>query len=261
LQLVPQDNEATAPGGSNLLTNPFTAYEINPAKAPGVNINVEGAEAFIEYLASEAFQARLASYPNATSPAFFADAHPKLISNSVSGNFDPGAKFTLSGTITSTLPGAQPVSGVAVKVQEAPFGHPSNYTTVASGTTNGNGGWTVPVTATREGYLRVEMPITGAAWPDLNVTPLISSGGLTQTFVPAGQIGVRPTPSPSKKGKVPLPKRTEKGRVVTLNGRHSRSAPGAADGGGIGAPVVALIVVVLLAGGVLFEWRRRRPGR
>src|SRR5262249_42159226 len=32
LQIVAQNNEASAPGGANLLTNPFTFYAINPAK-------------------------------------------------------------------------------------------------------------------------------------------------------------------------------------------------------------------------------------
>ena len=142
-----------------------------------------------------------------------------------------------------------------VNVQEAPFGRPPNYTTIASGTTNGNGGWTVPVTATHEGTLRVEMPTTGAAWPDLNVAPLISSGGLTQTFVAAGHIGPKP---PSKTGKARLGNPREKGLVAAPDGPHPRSAPGT-GGGGISAPVGALIVAALVAGGVLFEWRRRRP--
>jgi PKD domain len=39
-------------------------------------------------------------------------------------------------------------------------------------------------------------------------------------------------------------------------GQGSRSAPGALGEGGAGVPVGALIVVALLAGGALFEWRR-----
>jgi PKD domain len=42
-------------------------------------------------------------------------------------------------------------------------------------------------------------------------------------------------------------------------GEGSRSAPGAVGEGGVGVPVGALIVVALLAGGALFEWRRSRP--
>lgn len=220
LQVVSQNNEASAPGGMNLLTNPFTAYAINPAKEPGININVEGAKAFLEYLTSEAFQERLASYPNTTSPAFFADAHPKLASNSASGTFNAGTKFTLGGSIISKLPGAQAVSGVPVNLQEASPGGP--FTTIASAVTGADGSFSVQVTATTSGTLRFEMPTTNAAWPDLNVTPLISSGGLTQTFAPAGQISVRqPPPPPLKNGTVGLKKPTKKGRVVTLKGTVS----------------------------------------
>jgi PKD domain len=43
-------------------------------------------------------------------------------------------------------------------------------------------------------------------------------------------------------------------------GEGSRSAAGAVGNGGVGVPVGALIVVALLAGGALFEWRRSRPG-
>jgi tungstate transport system substrate-binding protein len=220
LQLVSQDNEAGAPGGTSLLTNPFTAYAINPAKEPGINVNVEGAKAFLEYLASEEFQAKLASYPNTTSPAFFADAHPRMTASSVSGTFDAGAKFTLSGNLSSALPGAQAVSGVAVNLQEASSG--GTYVTIASAVTGADGSYSVQATASTSGTLRVEMPTTNAAWPDLNVTPLISSGGLTQTFVSAGQISVRPTPPPPlKKGKIGVQKPTKKGRVVTLHGKVS----------------------------------------
>ncbi len=45
----------------------------------------------------------------------------------------------------------------------------------------------------------------------------------------------------------------------STEGEGSRSAPGAVGKGGFGMPVVALIVVALLAGGALFEWRRSRP--
>jgi hypothetical protein len=44
-------------------------------------------------------------------------------------------------------------------------------------------------------------------------------------------------------------------------GQGSRSAAGAPDDGGRSVPTVALIVVILLVGGALFEWRRGRPIR
>ena len=44
-------------------------------------------------------------------------------------------------------------------------------------------------------------------------------------------------------------------------GQGSRSAPGAVGSAGVGVPALALIVVALLAGGALHEWRRSRPIR
>jgi tungstate transport system substrate-binding protein len=222
LQIVSQLNEASAPGGANLLTNPFTAYAINPAKVPGININVEGAKAFLEYLASEEFQARLASYPNTTSPAFFADAHPNITASTVSGTVAPGTKITVSGRLTSKLPGAQAVSGVPVNLQVAGSG--GTWTTIATASTVADGTYSITGPANTAGALRVEMPTTNAAYPDLTVTPLISSGGLTQTFAPAGEVKLTATPvtpPPLKRGNVAVKKPTKKGRVVTLRGTLS----------------------------------------
>lgn len=220
LQVVSQHNEASAPGGQNLLTNPFTAYAINPAKEPGINVNTEGAKAFLEYLTSEEFQAGLAGYPNTASPAFFADAHPRMTATTVPGTLAAGTRFTVSGGIDSLLPGAQPIAGVPVNLQEASPGQ-ATYATIATATTGADGSYSLQGTAGHEGLLRVEMPNTGAAYPDLGITPLISSGALTQTFAGAGLLSVRPAgPStpPLKDGKVRLRKPTRKGRVVTLRG-------------------------------------------
>jgi tungstate transport system substrate-binding protein len=230
LQIVTQHNEASAPGGANLLTNPFTVYAINPAKVPGVN--VAGAEALIAYLTSEGFQARLASFPNTTAPAFFADAHPKMTASAVAGTLDAGTRFTVSGSIASLLPGSQSVSGVPVNLQEEALGA-TTYTTIASGSTAADGSYSVGAAAGKEGFLRVEMPNTEAAWPSLAITPLISSGGLTQTFVPAGLLSVRPPatvpPATKKKGKIVVRKPGRKGRVVTLRGQISPAASAAGN--------------------------------
>ena len=76
LQVVSDKNAAAAPGGINLLVNSFHAYAVNPAKVPAVNL--QGALAFLDYLSSPGFQAKLKNYPNAAQPAFFADARPTL---------------------------------------------------------------------------------------------------------------------------------------------------------------------------------------
>lgn len=228
LQIVTEKNEPSAPGGSNLLTNPFSTYVVNPAKV-GVSTNVEGAEAFAAYLTSEEFQARLANYPSATSPAFFADAHPALTATTVSGTLASGTPFAVNGTITSLLPGASPVAGVQVNLQEAPIpaaGASPAYATIASGVTGADGSYSLGSSATKEGLLRVEMPTTTTTYPDLTVSPLIAAGALTQTFADAGRVTLPATSSPSKppittpigKGRIVLRGPSIKGRVVTLRG-------------------------------------------
>jgi tungstate transport system substrate-binding protein len=219
MKIVTQNNEASAPGGSNLLTNPFTVYVINPAKLPGININVEGAKALQAYLTSEAFQGRLASYPNTREPAFFADAHPNMSSSQASGDLSAGTPFSVTGSLSNLLPGSPAVSGVPLNLQEAAFpaaGQEPTYTTIATGTTGANGSYALQGTANREGLLRVELPNTNAAYPNLGITPLIAAGGLTQTFAPAGSITVR--------SRIALRKPKKKNKVITLRGEFGPAA-------------------------------------
>ncbi|MBS1882475.1 MAG: substrate-binding domain-containing protein [Actinobacteria bacterium] len=219
MKIVTQDNEASAPGGANLLTNPFTFYMINPAKEPGISLNAEGAKALAEYLTSEAFQSRLASFPSTTSPAFFADAHPRMTATSVSGTLSAGSPFTVSGSLANLLPGAPAMGGVPVNLQQAPFpavGQAPTYSTIATTTTDSAGSYSFSSTATREGLLRVEMPNTNAAYPNLGITPLIAAGGLTQTFSAAGGYGVA--------SRIALRKPTKKKHLVTLRGEFGPAA-------------------------------------
>jgi len=213
LEIVSQDNEATAPGGRNLLTNPFSFYAINPAKEPGIAINVDGAKALMAYLTSAGFQAKLADYPSASAPALFADAHPRMTASQVGGVHAAGDRFNVTGSLTNLLPGSPAVAGVPVNLQQAPFpaaGQSPTYTTIASAKTGADGSYSLGGTADREGLLRVEMPDTDAAYPDLGITPLIAAGGLTQTFADAGSLTVKST--------IVLRKPAKKKKVVTLRG-------------------------------------------
>lgn len=213
LQIVSQINEASAAGGQNLLTNPFTAYAINPAKIAGATINVEGAKAFLDYLTSPGFQARLASYPTAAAPAFFADARPSLTtSGAFSGVVKAGAPLRVSGTVTNLLPGSPPVAGQPIVLQRADIVHPPllpTYTTIASGVTGDDGSYSLSANATRGGALRVELPTT-ITYPSLSVVPLIASGALSTTDVAIGEVAVR--------AKVGIKRPRVNGRVVRLRG-------------------------------------------
>lgn len=216
LKIVSQLNEASAPGGQNLLTNPFVVYAINPAKVPGVNVNVEGTKALLEYLTSEAFQARLASYPNTSEPAFFADAHPRMSAGpSLTGTYQPGALLHVTGNISNLLLGSPAVAGQPVLLQRLTTlkaGETPAYQTIGLTLTNPDGSYSVAAEANRSGAMRVELPTT-SSYPSLSVTPLIAAGALTQTDVPLGSVTVA--------AGVGLKKPALKGRVATLRGQVS----------------------------------------
>jgi tungstate transport system substrate-binding protein len=217
LKIVSEKNEATAPGGMNLLTNPFDVYIVNPAKVTNVTINVKGAEALVEYLTSEGFQKKLASYPNTTSPAFFADAHsavtvkPTFSTRTVGAN----APLTFSGTLASALPGAPILAGQPVRLQRLQSLHVKEaptYKTIASGVTTATGSYKLQAQATRGGVLRI---LTPKAYPSFAVEPLLAVGTLSETEFAVGRLAVR--------AKIAVKQPRVAGSVVSLNGTASPS--------------------------------------
>jgi tungstate transport system substrate-binding protein len=216
LEIVSQLNEASAPGGQNLLTNPFVVYALNPAKLPGVSVNVEGAKALLEYLTSEAFQAKLASYPNTGEPAFFADAHPRMSAGpSLTGTFEPGAALHVSGNVSNLLPGSPAVAGQPVLLQRLTTlkaGEAPAYQTIGLALTDANGSYSIAAEANRSGAMQVELPTT-SSYPSLSLTPLIAVGALTKTDIPLGNVTVAAS--------VGLGKPRVKGRIATLSGQVS----------------------------------------
>ena len=165
LQVVADKNTPTARGGVNLLVNSFHAYAVNPSKVPSANL--QGALAFLSYLTSPAFQRRLATYPSAQKPAFFADARPKitLTSKRLPTHVVAGARLTVSGTLASTLPGAAPLTGTVVALQtshtpaifKAAVGPPV-ATVLGRAKLGANGQFRLRVSASRSGPLQVSFP-------------------------------------------------------------------------------------------------------
>jgi tungstate transport system substrate-binding protein len=224
LKIVSEKNEESAPGGMNLLTNPFDVYIVNPAKVTNVTINVAGAEALVEYLTSEKFQSKLASFPNTTSPAFFADAHavvaakPTFTKRTVKAN---GA-LTFSGTLASALPGAPILAGQPVLLQRLQSLHVKEaptYKTIARGVTTATGSYKLQAKATRGGLLRIETP---KAYPSFAVEPLLAVGALSETELAIGRLAVQ--------AKIAVKGPRVAGSFVTLRGTASPSTerdPGA----------------------------------
>jgi tungstate transport system substrate-binding protein len=159
LQVVADRNDASAPGGENLLLNPFSAYAVNPAKVPAVN--VDGANAFVAYLTSPELQARLASYPTTQDPAFFADATPAVtITAKPAASVRAGRSVAVRGRIANALPGAAGVPGVKISLQTARA--PLANATLATATTDASGGFTLRTTVSRSGTLQIVVPQFGA---------------------------------------------------------------------------------------------------
>lgn len=116
LKVVAERNDPNARGGQNLLVNPFHAYAVDPAKVPSANL--AGALAFLDYLTSPALQNRLASYPTAANPAFFADARPDFSSTTkLPRRVFAGRSLTVTGSLRSRLPGAGPLAGAPLALQ------------------------------------------------------------------------------------------------------------------------------------------------
>lgn len=118
LQIVSQKNSSTAAGGQFLLVNSFHAYAVNPKKVPGVNL--QGALAFLTYLTSPALQNRLASYPSAQNPAFFADAQPAFTqtSKALPAKVTATRDLRVDGTLTPLLPGAGSLNNVPALLEQ-----------------------------------------------------------------------------------------------------------------------------------------------
>jgi hypothetical protein len=134
---------------------------------------------------------------------------------------------------------------------------------------------------TRPGSRSPSPSVTAQPEPSASPTPVPPSSP-TEGAPASGAGGDRPgaaaTRSPREPGTAPAaaagetvegvlvgdvlgPASLEDTTAKALGGQGSRSAPGALGEGGVGVPVGALIVVALLAGGALFEWRRSSPIR
>jgi tungstate transport system substrate-binding protein len=224
LKIVSDANEAAAPGGQNLLTNPFVVYAINPAKVSGVNLNTDGAKALLEYLSSDAFQTRLASYPNTAEPAFFADAHPKISAGpNLTGTYNAGAKLRVSGNVSNLLPGSPAIAGQPVQVQQfttVNAGEAPGWVTVGLSLTQADGSYSIEAEARHSGDVRLDFP-TSVTFPSLTVSPLIAVGALTQTDVPLGTVTLAPVAI--GRARVALKRTSKRGRLVTLRGQVNAS--------------------------------------
>src|SRR4051812_35963235 len=119
LQTVMDAQAASARGGRNLMLNVYNVYAINPAKFP--NVNLQGALAFLDFMTSPAFQAAIARFPSAQRPGFFPAAFPQVkLSRTPSKTISARSFLTLSGTVASAVPGADPLQGISLRLARLP---------------------------------------------------------------------------------------------------------------------------------------------
>ena len=130
---------STAPGGEFALINYFHVYIINPNK-PGEDVNVQGAEDFVNFLTSPSFQAQLKDYLAHTSdpagPPFVATASPDLTASGFPHNYHVGKPATVKGTLTNAELGYPALAGKTVTIDEVKG---ALVIPVASGKTNSTG--------------------------------------------------------------------------------------------------------------------------
>jgi hypothetical protein len=170
---------------------------------------VAGATAFLDYLTSPAFQARLASYPNTQQPAFFADARPmlKLTSKGLPTHVVAGARLKVTGTLTNNLPGAAPLTGSVLALQTSHLAAifkaaagPSPATLLAHDTVGTQGGFSFSVPASHSGPLQISFPQTRDlsaatyALGKISVTAKVTLRGAT---VKGGQVRLTGSALPS----------------------------------------------------------------
>jgi tungstate transport system substrate-binding protein len=152
LQILTRQNSPSAAGGANVLTNYFHAYVINP-NAPSAVVNVAGAEDFLNYLTSPAFQASLKGYLGATNDApFVADASPILTAGGIPSVVNAGTAISAIGSLTNAEPGFPTLANVPVTLSEIEGGLP---VAVASGATDGNGNYSIRFVPTSSGAYQV----------------------------------------------------------------------------------------------------------
>jgi tungstate transport system substrate-binding protein len=162
LQVVADNNSASAPGGANLLINSFHAYALNPAAftgMPNVHINLPGALAFLNWLTSPTGQAQISAYQKGDpgGPAFIGDAAPALTASALPATVKAGGTMTVSGSLSNVVPGTPPLFGVTITLS-AKLAGASTAVAVATATTSASGQYTLHYKPTADATYTVSSP-------------------------------------------------------------------------------------------------------
>jgi tungstate transport system substrate-binding protein len=155
LQTVMDDQSASARGGRNLMLNVYNVYAVNPAKYPSVNL--QGALAFLDFMTSQSFQDALAAFPSRRRPGFFPAAFPVVkLSRRPRRTISARSVLTLSGTIASAVPGADPLEGISLRLARLPT--PVTPVVLARDHASSTGTFRIRTRLTRSGTLFLRTP-------------------------------------------------------------------------------------------------------
>jgi hypothetical protein len=150
LQTVMDDQRAGARGGQNLMLNVYNVYAVNPKKFPAVKL--QGALAFMDFLTSKSFQDALAAFPSRQRPGFFPAAFPRVTFTSRPARTVSARSFvTFAGTIASSVPGADPLAGLSVRLARLPT--PVTPVVVGRANASSRGTFRIRARLTRSGTL------------------------------------------------------------------------------------------------------------
>ncbi len=190
LAIVSQDNAADAPGGKDLLINPFSVYIVNPAAVSSLtSVDVAAAQRFVAFLTSSQLQAAVDSYPTATDPAFHADAFPSMtLASPLAATATAGAHLTLSLAFANRMPGAPAVSGMPVQLQISHDGGAHWGNSGVPQRTDATGDVTLGATIARTTAFRVSLPLFQAT----------SWNAFSPSTQDVGVVTVAATPAPRR---------------------------------------------------------------
>ncbi len=152
LKIVARDNDASAPGGANVLTNYFHIYIINPSK-PGETVNLAAAQDFLNFITSSTIQSELKGYLTGTvgdngRPVFVATASPKITASGFPARVTGGKPVTVTGTLTNLESGYPALASQTVNIDEL---EGLASVPVASGKTDANGNYSIKFTPPSSG--------------------------------------------------------------------------------------------------------------
>jgi tungstate transport system substrate-binding protein len=162
LRTVMDDQSARARGGGNLMLNVYNVYAVNPRKFRSVNLR--GALAFLDFMTSPSFQSALARFPSSRRPGFFPAATPRVtLTRGPRRTVAAGDTVTVSGTIRSAIPAADPLTGLSVRLARLPT--PVTPVVVGRARVTSSGRFTVRARVTRTGALFLTTPRFGSLSP------------------------------------------------------------------------------------------------